>query len=583
MTTKTAAPDHSARNTAPVADPTPAIDEEPAERKARTTAGTISAEIALADIRRSPTNPRTSFDQEALDALATSIAEHGVLEPLIVRRRPNGDTAYELIAGERRYRAAQAAGLTTVPCRVVLGADDRQALELQALENLQRAELDAVEEAVTFRQLAEAGAKQAEIAKTVGKSQPYVANRLRILELPADVQDLIRGGKLTAAHGVSLARFSAFPAAASVMAAQAVKAATTSKELDGAKLPFSYELERRNLATQIGQYSSHTFDTAICEQCPYGAYRAHGSYQKWCLKPEHAEELSAAHRAEREAQHAAASTQLAAASPDGQALRADSLKRDAYTQIFDSSRPPGCTGDCPCLRQAIQNDWHGNPQIITICTDPERYAELRRLAESSREKQRQQLHDDDQARALAAIADSGDIGRDLAVLALVAVGGIPRELVHAAGQRQADGQLTAPDVPESWAADGRREAAIRAGLDHFTTAGAANPYALVRFALDALFSDELYDRLRQRERITPLLSWYVGDAPSAPQENATEDEDEDDYPTESDWICERCGEPIIVDNADQDRELARLEDAGQETVCGDCTTAEASQPAEAVP
>lgn len=155
-------------------------------------------------------NPRRRFDDTALEELADSIREHGVLEPLVCRQYPKLSQNLQLICGERRLRAAKAAGLATVPC-VIREVSDAEITALMVVENLQREGLSAIEEAHGYRQLADAGMTQEAIGKTVGKSQPAVANALRLLRLPEAVQGLILEGKLTAAHGVELVRLIEMP------------------------------------------------------------------------------------------------------------------------------------------------------------------------------------------------------------------------------------------------------------------------------------------------------------------------------------------------------------------------------------
>jgi len=154
-------------------------------------------QVPLAKIRPNPHQPRTTFDARALDELRASIAAFGVLVPVIVRERGDG---YELIAGERRVRAAQAAGLDTIPA-IVRSADDRESLEVAIIENLQRENLDPLEEAMGFQHLMEAHAfTQEQVAERVGKSRPAVANALRLLSLSDAIKALVREGRLTAGH-----------------------------------------------------------------------------------------------------------------------------------------------------------------------------------------------------------------------------------------------------------------------------------------------------------------------------------------------------------------------------------------------
>ena len=142
--------------------------------------------------------PRQDFDEEELQALADSIGEHGVIQPLTVRELSSG--YYQIIAGERRWRAARQAGLSDVPV-VVIEADDRKAMELALIENLQRQDLNPVEEAMGYQALmGEYGLTQEEVSERVGKSRSAVANTLRLLSLTPEVLELLKQGELTAGH-----------------------------------------------------------------------------------------------------------------------------------------------------------------------------------------------------------------------------------------------------------------------------------------------------------------------------------------------------------------------------------------------
>ncbi|MCB2186588.1 MAG: ParB/RepB/Spo0J family partition protein [Deltaproteobacteria bacterium] len=158
-------------------------------------------ELPLERVEPNPYQPRRIFDQEALAALSESIREHGVLQPLVVRPLGSG---YQLIAGERRLRASQMAGLDRVPV-VIRQATDQQALLLALLENLQREDLGSMEEARAFQRLVEEfGLTQEEIAQGVGKDRSTVANSLRLLKLPAEIQEDLAAGRITAGHGRAL-------------------------------------------------------------------------------------------------------------------------------------------------------------------------------------------------------------------------------------------------------------------------------------------------------------------------------------------------------------------------------------------
>lgn len=159
-------------------------------------------EVPLNAVSPNPKQPRTRFEDEALRSLATSIREVGILQPIVVRR--SGDGAYELIAGERRLRAARVAGLATIPV-VVRDSDDSEVLREALIENIHREDLNPIELAEAFRQLlGELGLKQEELADRVGVSRSHIANTIRLLALPLDVQQLLTDEKLTAGHARAL-------------------------------------------------------------------------------------------------------------------------------------------------------------------------------------------------------------------------------------------------------------------------------------------------------------------------------------------------------------------------------------------
>lgn len=154
--------------------------------------------LPIYKVEPNPDQPRRDFDEEELQTLADSISVHGVIQPLTVRELPSG--YYQIIAGERRWRAARLANLSEVPV-VVIEADDRKAMELALIENLQRQDLNPVEEALGYQTLInEYGLTQEDAAKQVGKSRPAVANALRLLGLCPEVLEKLRRGDLTAGH-----------------------------------------------------------------------------------------------------------------------------------------------------------------------------------------------------------------------------------------------------------------------------------------------------------------------------------------------------------------------------------------------
>jgi ParB family transcriptional regulator, chromosome partitioning protein len=162
--------------------------------------GRAQRRVPIEHLRPNPRNPRRAYSDEELDELAASIRERGIIQPIVVRTVRGQSDAFEIIAGERRWRAAQRAGVHAVPI-VVHEASDAEALELAIIENVQRTDLNPLEEASGYQRLAEEyNHSQEAIAKIVGKSRSHVANTLRLLKLSDNVKAYIRSGKLTAGH-----------------------------------------------------------------------------------------------------------------------------------------------------------------------------------------------------------------------------------------------------------------------------------------------------------------------------------------------------------------------------------------------
>lgn len=161
----------------------------------------IVREVNLKELRPNPYQPRKTFEKEAIEELKDSILEHGILQPIIVRKSIKG---YEIVVGERRYRAAKEAKLETVPV-VIRELTEQQMMELAVLENLQREDLTPIEEAAAYQLLMEKlSFTQEQLAKRLGKSRPHIANHVRLLSLPAKIQDLISTGKISMGHGRAL-------------------------------------------------------------------------------------------------------------------------------------------------------------------------------------------------------------------------------------------------------------------------------------------------------------------------------------------------------------------------------------------
>ena len=160
-------------------------------------------EIDLSELRANPYQPRKNFDEEALNELASSIKEHGVFQPIIVKKSIKG---YEIIAGERRFRASKLAGMQTIPA-IVKDFSDEEMMQIALLENLQRENLTSIEEAKAYKSIIESmNITQDELAKKVGKSRSHVTNILGLLKLPASVQDMVLYNKLSMGHARVLSK-----------------------------------------------------------------------------------------------------------------------------------------------------------------------------------------------------------------------------------------------------------------------------------------------------------------------------------------------------------------------------------------
>jgi ParB family chromosome partitioning protein len=158
-------------------------------------------EIMISEIKANPNQPRKNFNEQAFNDLVLTIKEIGVIQPIVVRKR---DEFYEIVAGERRWRAAKTAGLKTLPC-VVKQASEDASMQMALIENLQRQNLNPIEEAVAYDQLLKNGITQELLAKKLGLSRPYITNTVRLLRLPEEVKKLLSKGKITSGHARTIA------------------------------------------------------------------------------------------------------------------------------------------------------------------------------------------------------------------------------------------------------------------------------------------------------------------------------------------------------------------------------------------
>ena len=185
----------------PVSDPVKEEIKQRDEKKTEDKSGDSVQYINIHDIMPNANQPRKTFSEEKIDELAKSIKEHGIIQPIVVRKK---DKSYEIVAGERRWRAARKAELTQVPC-LIRELSDEQNMLIAIIENMQREDLNPVEEAEGLNQMiATFGMTQEQISRSVGKSRPYIANSLRLLKLPDYIKEDMAEGRISAAHGRTL-------------------------------------------------------------------------------------------------------------------------------------------------------------------------------------------------------------------------------------------------------------------------------------------------------------------------------------------------------------------------------------------
>ncbi len=458
--------------------------------------------ILRAVIRPSRLNPRTQFEPEGLQELADSIREHGILEPLIVRPMISGETEepYELIAGERRWRAAEIAGLSSVPCIVRPDVDDHTALKLMLIENLIRAALNPIEEAAGYRKLQELGMKQREIADSVKRSQPAVANAMRLLDLPRDVQERIRTGELTPSHGVAIASYKAFPKLASYIAKRAVSQNLTTKQVEKI-LDDDYTITSAGVVRLIDYGTA--FDKSVCQRCPFDAYRKRKYGGGLCLKPEHYDQLQ---EQGKEAQRLEAQKAIEVARAKGQAEvpKLDDMRGTPYRHVSPSA-PEGCRQDCQYRETVI--GFRG--EVQDICVNVGCHESLR-AAEEKAKKQRKQEQHKEQRTALIERMHTAEIdSRGMAILVSEILPGKAPTLVKEIYCRVVG--VEPKDVPTSLTAgsgDRRKAAPDLISL---------SPLHLLRFGVELLLRDELHCALElgyggDRGRV----DWYLGLEPEKP-------------------------------------------------------------------
>jgi ParB family chromosome partitioning protein len=438
--------------------------------------------LPLASIDTSPLNPRKHFDEQDLQRLADSLEADGLLQPIVVT--PTGDR-FVVVAGERRLRAARLLNWTDIPAIVRTHVDDRTLIRLALLENLARTDLDPLEEAEGYRALQDLGMTQVEIAAAVHRSQPAIANAIRLLKAPDAVQARLQAREISPSHVLALLRYEAFPEALVKIAEVAVERRTPTKELEKKELgwEFTAPLKEAKLAVEVSR-GAFDWRTVCVERCPFGAFQAEGYYGGLCLKPEHFREL---HKTATAARKAEVQEQLAAAAgPDGKpALKLSSLHYGQYERMDWGGTPRGCSPKCECRRTALD----GGTRPIQVCVDPKRFKRLkedqRQQEEASKKARQKQLAD-----ACGQALDQVDQvrSRELVVLATHLCSNLDARRFN---------QLLAKHAPGMNAKD--------ADFDDFLE---LEPLQLVKIATEALLSKDLEQV--QWSGKAEYAAWYAG-------------------------------------------------------------------------
>lgn len=349
--------------------------------------------VPIYTIYPNPNNPRKKFDQEALDKLTESIRQVGILEPLLVVADGN---KYRIIAGERRYRAALDAGLQKVPV-IVRDLTPEQEFEIMLTENIQRQDLDPIEEAQAFQAAISRGWKQTELAEKLGISQAQVANRLRLLKLPAEVQDLISREIISPGHGLALVKVAHVPDLVKALAKEfqdyGVPVARAADMVDR-------EIRSRGKPLYSSNWDAPKFDhqtICIASKCKYRIHAITPSYESgrnyerehpYCLKPEcwerHQKE---AINAEREAKMAEVRAKAQAAGKETEQVELPKLKGldyNSYKQFTNYSEIK--IDECSGCEKIVDALGHEN-EVVQICTDLTCWK--KKIQEKTREKTRE--------------------------------------------------------------------------------------------------------------------------------------------------------------------------------------------------
>jgi ParB/RepB/Spo0J family partition protein len=523
-------------------------------------------------------NPRKVFNEGTLVDLVGSIQEQGVLQPIVVRLVEGAAKPYQIVVGERRFRASAIAGLTTIPAKIRVGLDDAGAMLQAVTENWQRDGISAMEEARSLEALLKTGHTQADLEKRLSIPQSTIANRLRLLKLPQAVQQQIAEGRLGASHAKALLRFEAFPEILVRMAALAIENGTAVRVLETG-LPFREDLEREKLIRELDY--GMKFPKETCATCPHGAYFQmpkgdwHGPY---CLLPaeynrkqeagkavEIAEAAARMEKARNEVGHVQERLAKLGISAVPKTVAAQGVPIEAQDVLKDLpdistweygtySRPdnstPGCSEACPCRISARRGD-----RLETVCIDPGRLNKLRAAATRDKKKVLRDRFTAD----MATIVEEASLGaashfaeRVLGATIAESIGRISADFRRKVVFRMA---VATPPLPR--AAGGALSAAYADSSKLREALGTCSLPVLLRLAAELLATNELEQAHTNASSLTPIVDFLL-DKKAVPPERPAEvtrivvdppiPRSEDTFDAvqgpEEEMRCECCGKPI---------------------------------------
>ena len=485
------------------------------------------AMIPVGQIGPNPYQPRLQFDEEEMAELIASVRERGVQQPILVRTSPKSDTddkdkSYQLVAGERRLRACKAAKRRFIPAIVRDDLSDVQSAELALLENVQRSNLNVIEEARAFRRLMlDFRMKEERIAKKVGKSVATVKDTLRLLALPGEVQTLLIARKLTASHGQQLLRLAPFESVCREVARRAATENIPATALSQEPLPGARQLRDSKLIVELDFRTRFDWKSE-CGSCPHKAYIVSG-YHSYCLKPDEWQRKQN-EAIERAKQEAARILDEAKKSEDGE-VDTESLPPGSYRDLTHAELPAGCCEACPCRGET--SDLRDPTQKKPICLAPDRFAELVRAERQAHEEARQRKFTEFWREALQRLNDAEqETSVSWATLALwpLAKGAHLRY-----GELQSWNELSAQvarelslDLPlQNWQDDELSTAQLLTELERVET------HDLLRFFGALLLAQEALQAIRYGGE-TPLLSAVLGHQTATQGELPDSDEEEFD-------------------------------------------------------